>query len=65
MTRVVRIHVGVSRELQLKLEAGSISVSDFTHAIGLSKVDTLIVAAGDTTRLIRRLFLNGRPGLYR
>jgi hypothetical protein len=40
MTRVVRIHVGVSRELQVKLEAGIISVSDFTHTIGLSKVDT-------------------------
>jgi hypothetical protein len=40
MTRVVRIHVGVSRELQLKLEAGSITVSDFTHTIGLSKVET-------------------------
>ena len=40
MTRIVRIHVGVSRELQIKLEAGSIRVSDFIHAIGLSSVDT-------------------------
>jgi hypothetical protein len=40
MTRIMRIHVGVSRELQVKLEAGSIRVSDFTHAIGLSSVDT-------------------------
>ncbi len=40
MTRVVKVHVGVSRELQVKLEAGSISIDDFTHAIGLSKVDT-------------------------
>lgn len=40
MTRTVRIHVGVSRELQIKLEAGSITVSEFTHAIGLEKVDT-------------------------
>jgi hypothetical protein len=40
MTSVVRVHVGVSRELQIKLEAGSISITDFTHAIGLSKVDT-------------------------
>jgi hypothetical protein len=40
MTRVVRVHVGVSRELQLKLEAGSIAISAFTHTIGLSKVDT-------------------------
>jgi hypothetical protein len=40
MTRVVKIHVGVSRELQVKLEAGSITVSEFTHTIGLSKVDT-------------------------
>jgi hypothetical protein len=40
MTRVVKVHVGVSRELQVKLEAGSISITDFTHAIGLSKVDT-------------------------
>ncbi|MGE0242022.1 MAG: hypothetical protein AB7F09_20780 [Parvibaculaceae bacterium] len=40
MTRIVKIHVGVSRELQVKLEAGSITVTEFTHAIGLSKVDT-------------------------
>ncbi len=40
MTSVVKVHIGVSRELQVKLEAGSIRVSDFTHAIGLSKVDT-------------------------
>jgi hypothetical protein len=40
MTRIVRIHIGVSRELQVKLEAGSITISDFAHAIGLSKVDT-------------------------
>ena len=40
MTRIVRIHVGVSRELQVKLEAGSITVTEFTHAIGLREVDT-------------------------
>jgi hypothetical protein len=40
MTQVVKIHIGVSRELQVKLEAGSITVSEFTHAIGLTKVDT-------------------------
>jgi hypothetical protein len=40
MNRIVRIHIGVSRELQVKLEAGSITVTEFTHAIGLSKVDT-------------------------
>ena len=40
MTTIVKVHIGVSRELQVKLEAGSITVSDFTHAIGLSKVDT-------------------------
>lgn len=40
MTRLVRIHIGVSRELQVKLEAGSITVSEFTHTIGLSRVDT-------------------------
>jgi hypothetical protein len=40
MARIVRIHVGVSRELQVKLEAGSIVLGDFTRAIGLSKVDT-------------------------
>jgi len=40
MTRIVKIHIGVSRELQVKLEAGSITVTEFTHAIGLSKVDT-------------------------
>jgi hypothetical protein len=40
MTSIVRIHVGVSRELQVKLEAGSITVTEFTHAIGLRKVDT-------------------------
>jgi hypothetical protein len=40
MTRLVRIHIGVSRELQVKLEAGSITVSDFTRAIGLHRVDT-------------------------
>jgi hypothetical protein len=40
MSRVVRIRVGVSRELQTKLEAGSISIGDFAHAIGLSQVDT-------------------------
>lgn len=40
MTRIVRIHIGVSRELQIKLEAGSVTVTEFTHAIGLEKVDT-------------------------
>jgi len=40
MTSIVRIHVGVSRELQVKLEAGSITITEFTHAIGLHKVDT-------------------------
>jgi hypothetical protein len=40
MTRLVRIHIGVSRELQVKLEAGSITVTEFTRTIGLSKVDT-------------------------
>lgn len=40
MTSVVKIHIGLSRELQVKLEAGSVSVGDFAHAIGLSKVDT-------------------------
>jgi hypothetical protein len=40
MAGIVRILIGVSRELQVKLEAGSISVGDFAHAIGLSKVDT-------------------------
>lgn len=40
MTRLVRIQVGVSRELQVKLEAGSVTVGDFAHAIGLSRVDT-------------------------
>lgn len=39
MTRLVRIHVGVSHELQAKLEAGSVTIGDFSHAIGLSKVD--------------------------
>ena len=40
MTRIVRIHIGISRELQVKLEAGSVTVSEFTHTIGLHKVDT-------------------------
>jgi hypothetical protein len=40
MARIVRILIGVSRELQVKLEAGSITIGDFAHAIGLSKVDT-------------------------
>lgn len=40
MTEIVRINVGVSRELQVKLEAGSITVSEFAHAIGLRQVDT-------------------------
>jgi hypothetical protein len=40
MAGIVRILIGVSRELQVKLEAGSVTVGDFAHAIGLSKVDT-------------------------
>jgi hypothetical protein len=40
MSRIVRIHVGVSRELQAKLEAGSITLGDFTRTIGLSNVDS-------------------------
>jgi hypothetical protein len=40
MAGIVRILIGVSRELQVKLEAGTVTVGDFAHAIGLSKVDT-------------------------
>jgi hypothetical protein len=40
MAGIVRVHVGVNRELQIKLEAGSITLGEFTRAIGLSKVDT-------------------------
>lgn len=40
MAHIVRIHIGVSRELQVKLEAGSVNVRELTRAIGLRKVDT-------------------------